>query len=117
MSNLEPTSSVIVMIEKIMSPGEYTLPNQNPTNTGAEVNAAGNYINKLAQPKANWKRFTTRHRGGGMILFADGHVAWYSWTDVQPPVDPLDPNDINANQPGKGLIWNPATGVGEKSSD
>ncbi len=41
------------------------------------------YNNKLGQSKADWTRFTTRHHGGGDLLFADGHVAWFKWTQVQ----------------------------------
>ncbi len=119
-TTLRPGSSCILMVEKMNRPGEYKLPAQalstkmdlSPSNQG--------YTNNIGQMKACWTRFTTRHRGGGYLLFADGHVAWYGWKEIQPvPTDPLRPTlSMNANQPDKGLIWNPISPVGQvKSSD
>jgi hypothetical protein len=55
------------------------------------------YTNNVGQPKANWKRFTTRHHGGGFLLFADGHVAWYGWGELQPTVNASNPGFIDGN--------------------
>jgi prepilin-type N-terminal cleavage/methylation domain-containing protein/prepilin-type processing-associated H-X9-DG protein len=113
LAQLGPGSSCILMVEKLAYPGEYALPAQ----TNAQPNMGpGGYTNNIGQPKANWKRFTTRHRGGGFLLFADGHVAWFGWGDVQPIVDPFNPQNIDGNRPTDGLIWNPLTGVGTKSA-
>ena|ERR1700722_1038440 len=140
MSTLRPASSVILLVEKLAYPGEYSLtgpgysnatngassyPGQmilnveypsNPDPVGPDgTTQFSGYTNDIGQLKANWKRFTTRHHGGGHLLFADGHVAWFSWQDVQ-PVWP-GPNGVatlNANQPAKGLIWNPLSPVGAK---
>jgi prepilin-type N-terminal cleavage/methylation domain-containing protein/prepilin-type processing-associated H-X9-DG protein len=119
LSQLRPTSSCIIMVEKLCNPGEYKIPSVQTGNLDLKIVAnqdidANGYKNKLAQPKANWKRFTTRHRGGGFLLFADGHVGWYAWKDLQPRINTLDPNSIDANRPGAGLIWNPRTGIGTK---
>jgi prepilin-type N-terminal cleavage/methylation domain-containing protein/prepilin-type processing-associated H-X9-DG protein len=119
MSMLRPASSVILMVEKLATPMEYSNAYEVPgtQHGGASVTDEG-YTNNIAQPKANWKRFTTRHRDGGFVLFADGHVAWFSWADVNyPQLNPpkLTPTLINANQPALGLIWNPLGGVGTKS--
>ena len=118
---LRPTSAVVLMVEKLAYPGEYALvpiqvANQDRTIVANTNISTAGYTNKLGQPKANWKRFTTRHHLGGNLLFADGHVAWWSWKDVQPRLDPYNPNIINGNQPGVEVIWNPKTGVGTKNS-
>jgi prepilin-type N-terminal cleavage/methylation domain-containing protein/prepilin-type processing-associated H-X9-DG protein len=110
---LRPCSNLVLMAEKLMASGEYNLRDE-----GGNVHVdAGGYNNNIAQPKACWTRFTTRHRKGGFLLFADGHVAWYSWKDVQPILDPSNPGIIDANQPNKGVVWNPDTGVGMSSND
>lgn len=136
LSLLRPASSCILLVEKIAYAGEYSVtgpgwsiapagqqafPGQEVMNMeyGALVgpipggNSAAGYLKNLTQLKANWKRFTTRHSGGGNLLFADGHVAWFSWQDVQPPYNGVAGwGSQNANQPTKGLIWNPLGGVG-----
>lgn len=110
MSGLTPGSSVVLLVEKLSFPGEYKAPAQG----GTDVNAKG-YKKNIGQPKANWKRLTTRHHGGGNLLFADGHVAWWGWADVNNfPINPYNPGLIDGNQPNKGLIWNPLAGVGTK---
>ena len=45
--------------------------------------AATGWLGDVGQPKACWDRFTTRHSHGGHVLFADGHVSFYPWPDVQ----------------------------------
>lgn len=116
LSQLRPASLVVLMTEKLTNPSEYknavvqSFVNANPAayinddfNTPM-VTAAG-FISNIAQPKANWKRFTTRHNGGGNILFADGHVDWFAWRDTQ-----LQPSQLpvtaksDANQYGR-MIW------------
>jgi prepilin-type N-terminal cleavage/methylation domain-containing protein/prepilin-type processing-associated H-X9-DG protein len=120
LSQLRPTSSCIIMEEKLNTPSEYAIPlvqstlTNNHYVTDTQHIQADGYHNNIAQPKGNWKRFAARHRGGGFLLFADGHVAWFNWRDLQPPLNTLNPNAIDANQPGKGIIWNPRTGVGTK---
>jgi prepilin-type processing-associated H-X9-DG protein len=121
LSQLRPTSNVVVMVEKLMNPGEYAMRAVQQAEASATIITdqnihADGYYNNIGQPKANWKRFTTRHRGGGFLLFADGHVAWYSWKQLQPPLNPANPNNVDGNQPGLGVIWNPRTGVGMKAS-
>jgi prepilin-type processing-associated H-X9-DG protein/prepilin-type N-terminal cleavage/methylation domain-containing protein len=88
MSSIRPAGECIVMTEKISNAGEYRDTGvqrwckANPGVYGSKVNANGAYRN-IAQSKADWTRFAARHRGGGMLLFADGHVKWYSWPQVQ----------------------------------
>jgi prepilin-type processing-associated H-X9-DG protein/prepilin-type N-terminal cleavage/methylation domain-containing protein len=118
MSSIRPSSEVVVMLEKLANYGEYKDPQVQAWNNanGAAIAAAtgggstnidaNGYSNNLAQSKANWKRFAARHRGGGMILFADGHVKWFAWPDVQMHLTPGGANGggADANQAGK-IRW------------
>ena len=113
-SQLHPSSSVVLMTEKLMSNREYALPAQAAS---THISAAQGYTNNIAQLKACWSRFTTRHRGGGFLLFADGHVAWYGWQSLQPTLNAVNSNQADANHPGYGVIWNPKSGVGNSSAD
>ena len=111
MTKLQPSSVCVVMVEKLANSGEYRDPAVQKYNTaypsvyGAKLNAQG-LNTKTGQPKANWTRFATRHHGGGHLLFADGHVGWFSWTDAQIPASqmPYNAATSNANQPSK-MIW------------
>jgi prepilin-type N-terminal cleavage/methylation domain-containing protein/prepilin-type processing-associated H-X9-DG protein len=113
-SQLRPASSVVLLVEKMMTPTEVTF----PADPGTEVSSTpqNGYQSNLGQLKACWTRFTTRHRQGGYLLFADGHVAWYSWADVNRPLPGLTPANAiinySMNQPNIGLIWNPMYGIG-----
>ena len=112
-TQLMPSSAVVLMTEKIVSCREY-----NPTAQAAssKVNSSG-YTGNMGQPKACWTRFTTRHRGGGFLLFADGHVSWYKWQQLQPMINVINSNVQDANLPSLGVIWNPLSAVGNKGTD
>jgi prepilin-type processing-associated H-X9-DG protein len=109
----KPADRVIVMIEKVTAASEYMDPGVQKFNKAysmvynGDITAKG-LLKGIAQSKANWKRFTTRHRGGGYILFADGHVGWFSWTDTQIQPSQMVPNynpaRSDANQPAR-MIW------------
>lgn len=111
MSDCRPASEVVVMTEKMSNPGEYRDPevqNYNALYPGVydgKITPEG-YDNKLGQSKADFHRFTTRHRHGGHLLFADGHVSWFSWQEVQiqPDQMPYNANKSDANQYGR-LRW------------
>jgi prepilin-type N-terminal cleavage/methylation domain-containing protein/prepilin-type processing-associated H-X9-DG protein len=106
-SSLQPASEMVVMTEKMANYGEYRdlavqkYDAANPLVYDGKINAQG-YDNKLAQSKADYHRFTTRHRGGGHLLFGDGHVSWFSWVDAQIPPDqmPFNANRSDANHYG-----------------
>jgi prepilin-type processing-associated H-X9-DG protein len=119
MSKLQPASEVALMVEKMTNAGEYrdggvqAWNNANPSvYSGGGTQHPGwitsqGFMENVAQSKCDWTRFTTRHRGGGNILFADGHVAWFSWPDIQYPQSELPfSSNTDANQPGK-VIWCP----------
>ena len=87
MSQLRPASSIALMVEKMISYRE----------------AAPAYIPaSIDRGKTTWNRFSARHRGGGNLLFADGHVAWFTFAELMNA--PNAPGDYN--QPNK-VIWNP----------
>ena len=110
-TQLHPSSVCVVMVEKMANSAEYQDPTvqawnaRNPSVYNGKITPAG-LNNNVAQPKSNWKRFTTRHRHGGHILFADGHVSWFAWTEAQLQGNSLPYNAAtsDANQPSK-MIW------------
>jgi prepilin-type processing-associated H-X9-DG protein len=93
-----------------MSANEYTY----PADASKNCTDSRGFLGNIGQPKADWTRLATRHRGGGYILFADGHVSWWSWQQVQPVSisQPNSPPITSANQPDLGIIWNPLGPVG-----
>ena len=89
MSQLRPASIVVLMVEKTNSYLEnpqYHQPEQTCIDRG----------------KTAYTRLTGRHNGGGNILFADGHVAYYTlsqiWNAPSAPADYNIPNQV---------IWDP----------
>ena len=111
LTSLRPASLCVVMVEKLSNSGEYQdasvqrFNTAYPTVYAAKLNAQG-LNTKTGQPKANWTRFTTRHRSGGHLLFADGHVSWFAWkeTQIQPDQMPYNAASSDANQYSK-MIW------------
>jgi prepilin-type processing-associated H-X9-DG protein len=111
LSSLRPAAAVVLMTEKIANYAEYADPSvmrasaANPVTTGKNHDpVTGWYDSNIAQLKANWKRFAARHNGGGNLLFADGHVQYYKWTDVQ-----LFKNDNGTSK--KIAFYEPINGV------
>jgi prepilin-type processing-associated H-X9-DG protein len=109
-SQLRPASLVVLMEERLNEAGQYNLPavqavaKQYPKTIGKHI-VPGGYNNNIAQPKADLKRFSTLHKGGGNILFADGHVEWLNWADTQGN-PPQNVKGYDINQYNK-LIWDP----------
>jgi prepilin-type processing-associated H-X9-DG protein len=112
LSRLRPAASVVLMMEKLTNPSEYqnaVVQQFAAANPGAYATApisSQGFMSNIGQPKGNWKRFTTRHHGGGNLLFADGHVDWFSWRDtqLQPGQLPFNANTSDANQYSR-IIW------------
>jgi prepilin-type N-terminal cleavage/methylation domain-containing protein/prepilin-type processing-associated H-X9-DG protein len=80
------SSEVPLLIEKLMRPKEFDPP----------------FASGVGQGEVSWREFTTRHNGGGFILFLDGHVGYLKRNEVINA--PRAPDDYN--QPGV-VIWNP----------
>jgi prepilin-type N-terminal cleavage/methylation domain-containing protein len=124
LAQLRPGSDVVIMTEKITQYGEYQVttepevynyyPNPNAYNLIPQ-----GYTSNIGQSKACNTRFTTRHRHGGFLLFADGHVAWFAWTQVQGLIDPMQHKVLDINRPDNHVIWCPYGAVenGGSSSD
>ncbi len=91
LSQLRPGSAVVLFCEKRMTPGE--IPANDP-----------NSSKSLGQLRAEHKRFTARHRDGGFLGFADGHVAWFKNSDMQQPYTTNPVADYN--NPNY-YIWDP----------
>jgi prepilin-type processing-associated H-X9-DG protein/prepilin-type N-terminal cleavage/methylation domain-containing protein len=112
LAQLRPGSDVVIMTEKIINFGEYSQSNAPEVykyypNPGNYNLAPQGYMSNIGQPKATNTRFTTRHRHGGNLLFADGHVSWFAWTQVQGLIDPLTNTVTNINRPDNHVIWDP----------
>lgn len=94
-SQIRQSAMTALLVEKLMAinEGEFQAPSD------------------IAVGKTTYTCFAARHNGGGHILFADGHVAWFSNADL----NPASPQNINLNLsngnsafnlPNK-VIWDP----------
>jgi prepilin-type processing-associated H-X9-DG protein len=108
-SQLKQSALTVLLVEKIMSPGEIKGIQNNVYNGGP-------YTDSIARGKTTYTRFAARHRKGGFLLFADGHVGWFAWYDLQ-PTNPIylvpgtfqniwSPGNVSSNIPNK-VIWDP----------
>ncbi len=112
LSGIRPASEVVVMLEKRMSVGELTRKMsdtyQAAMGYGPTAIADGRLGSRsLNRMKGDWQRFTGRHGGGGFLLFADGHVAFYTYTEILTPGKGFgDEFQVDFNKPGE-VIWDP----------
>jgi prepilin-type processing-associated H-X9-DG protein len=126
MSQLRPGDAIPILMDKIMSPGEYNIPaiqgmaNSYPGTIGTSIAThshtgatsekgtsppgAFGYTSDISQNLVDVKRLGARHNGGGNILFCDGHVDLINWVDAQGPN--VNNTEYDINTPGK-LIWSP----------
>jgi type II secretory pathway pseudopilin PulG len=91
LAQLRPASVVVLFCEKRMIPGE--IPSTDP-----------NYSKSLGQLRAEHKRFTGRHRNGGFLGFADGHVGWFANAEMNVPFTTNPVTDYN--NPSQ-YVWDP----------
>jgi prepilin-type processing-associated H-X9-DG protein/prepilin-type N-terminal cleavage/methylation domain-containing protein len=99
LTQLEPYASFVLISEKRVSWGELN-PN-DPVQTTSIAQQS------LIQTKVAPKRFTARHKSGGNICFADGHVEWFTFDKVNAADTANTQYPIQYNQPGV-MLW--ATG-------
>lgn len=106
-TQLQPASAVVVAFEKRTNAGEVTDADDAyyVSQGGKAGSVTGAFLGRF---KGDWKRLATRHRKGGFLVFADGHVDLATLRDaLTPPV--VAANDWN--RPGE-RVWNvtgPAT--------
>jgi prepilin-type N-terminal cleavage/methylation domain-containing protein/prepilin-type processing-associated H-X9-DG protein len=118
-SQIPQSSLTVLLIEKAMNIGEID----------------GNYSGNISGGKGSWDKFAGRHRHGkttnltiqntggagaagnlawnsegGYLLFVDGHVAWFSYGELNPPTSGffsvLSQGNSAGNLPNK-VIWDP----------
>ncbi len=91
-SQIRQSALTVLLVEKMMAVTE-----GNVTYTGD--NAVG---------KTSFTVFTARHNNGGHLLFADGHVAWFSNKELDPLTAGyvLSSTNFADNLPNK-VIWDP----------
>lgn len=104
-SQLKPSSEVVLFMEKRMNVGEAT----NALNAHYAQYDSRNGGNRLRSRtlnrlKGDWQRIASRHRNGANLLFADGHVAWFSAKDVLTPSTTTPSVDMNRYG---SIVWNP----------
>jgi prepilin-type processing-associated H-X9-DG protein len=92
---LEPSTSVAIFVEKRMSPGE--IPK-------TDIYYSQMVTKNLGQQRAEHYRFTCRHRTGGFICFVDGHVAWFSFDELNTPFETTPVLDYNNTSK---VVWDP----------
>jgi prepilin-type processing-associated H-X9-DG protein/prepilin-type N-terminal cleavage/methylation domain-containing protein len=112
MSRIRNPSLTALVIEKRMTPGEVTTADDTYyANQGGTSNRLSSRT--LGRIKGDWQRFTTRHRKGGNILFADGSVRWFPMKEVLTAGKPgaAGSGGGDFNQPSKliGNIYGPAS--------
>ena len=98
MSSLRPGAEVVIMMEVRTSPYDVRhLPGGDAWSN-----------NSLARTKGCWKHFTAVHNGGGHLLFADGHVQWFSTHEIDHGNDVGFCNSLTSdfNEHGS-VVWDP----------
>jgi type II secretory pathway pseudopilin PulG len=114
-SQLQPSSTTVLVSETVTNPGDWLDPTVQTWGATYGGTTAGKKVGKnisttigctgaIGEPKSCWTRFTARHRHGGFLCFADGHVGWLAWTTVQ-GANPSAETDWN--YPAY-CIWNPS---------
>jgi prepilin-type N-terminal cleavage/methylation domain-containing protein/prepilin-type processing-associated H-X9-DG protein len=91
-TQIHQSALTVLLVEKLMSTTEGNVTfNQN-----------------IAVGKTSYTVFAGRHNNGGHLLFADGHVAWFSNKELNPPTSGfvLSQGNSSANLPNK-VIWDP----------
>jgi prepilin-type processing-associated H-X9-DG protein len=91
LASLTGPSTAVLVAEKRVNPAELA-----PSDA--------NYAKPLTPNAVDPTRFTARHRKGGNIAFADGHVEWFSNKQVNAANTAANGN-LQFNQPGL-MIWN-----------
>jgi prepilin-type N-terminal cleavage/methylation domain-containing protein/prepilin-type processing-associated H-X9-DG protein len=91
-SQLHQSSITVLLVEKLMSLYECAPP----------------FTSNIAVGKTTYTGFSARHNNGAHLLFADGHVGWFSHAELQPDTSGfiLSQGNSACNLPNK-VIWDP----------
>ena len=66
------------------------------------------YGENLARHRGDWQRFGARHKNGGHVLMADGHVEWRSNNEACTPSGGTGPSKEKGKDFNKAnLLWDP----------
>ena len=66
------------------------------------------YGESLNRHRGDWQRFSARHRNGGHLLMADGHVEWRSNNEACTPSGGTGPSKEKGRDFNKtDLLWDP----------
>jgi prepilin-type processing-associated H-X9-DG protein/prepilin-type N-terminal cleavage/methylation domain-containing protein len=90
-SQIKQSALTALLVEKLMSTTE----------------GAAHVTSHIAVGKTTYTNFTGRHNNGGNILFADGHVGWFAWSQLQPPAGFNLSNGNSASNLPNIVIWDP----------
>jgi prepilin-type N-terminal cleavage/methylation domain-containing protein/prepilin-type processing-associated H-X9-DG protein len=115
LSQCVPSANVAVFVEKRMDPGEINssdpqyanLTSSNPSGipwSWITNPVSGNAMGQLA---CDFDRLSSRHRNGGYICFADGHVGWYSLDQVIVTNSASQQASVDDFNDPANVIWNP----------
>jgi len=96
--NSPPTYHVTVKMQQIPTPSTTILLAEKLMRAD-ELRPA--YNSNVCQSIVSWREFTTRHNGGGFLLFLDNHVSFFTRQQVL-----TTPSASDMNQPGS-IVWNP----------
>ena len=101
-TKLKNSTNTVLLVEKRMRGGEVTAKDDTyfQSQGGPANRLTTRTLNRL---KGDLQRFTSRHNRGGYILFADGHVAWFSQKEVLTAAK----TGVNDWNHPSSLIWNP----------
>ena len=100
-TQIDRPSETCVVFEKRTSVSECTQADDDYYNS---VGGGANKIlnSPIGRLRGDWRRLASRHRKGGFILYADGHVGQVPFRDA---LTPNTPGVKDWNRPGQ-IIWN-----------
>jgi prepilin-type processing-associated H-X9-DG protein len=106
---MRPSSDVVLIAEKRVHNGPSEVPAAENTYFDGQYSSTNRLITRtLARIHGDFQRFTSRHKNGGFLLFADGHVDFALHHDVLTArVKATSSNGGGADFNKPGMIWNP----------
>jgi prepilin-type N-terminal cleavage/methylation domain-containing protein/prepilin-type processing-associated H-X9-DG protein len=106
LTHCKQPANTVTMIELRSTPDE--LDGMGTVNGRAPKYWFPYYAEQLNRHRADWQRLAARHRNGGHVLMADGHVEWRDQAQATTPVGASGPSKdktLDFNRPD--TIWDP----------